>query len=199
MTEPGSGLLAKDDLDCTNRQDALIILASCPVCAVQRYGPAKISCRAPGGEEVIGQGVHSELELAELVRIGFRPVVIDKPFHGGVFTKPHMERLVMPRRALNHRIQKGERSTREGSNRVTRVVPLVTMAEETFGNRNKASSWLHKHKRGFGGQTPIDLRDSEEGTRVVEDRLFRIAHGLRIPVSLGTLSVHLYWKRRGNY
>jgi len=138
------------------------------VCEVQRYGAAKISCRAPGGEEVIGQEVHSEPELAEVVRIGFWPAVIDKPFDGGVLAKPHMERLVVPRRTLSHRIQKGERSTREESNRVTRVLPIVTMTEETFGNRNKASSWLHKPKRGFGGQTPIGLRGTEEGARLVE-------------------------------
>jgi putative toxin-antitoxin system antitoxin component (TIGR02293 family) len=131
-----------------------------------------------GGEEVIGKEVYSELELAEVVRMGFWPTVIDRLFDGGVLKKTDMERLVMPRRTLNHRIKKGERLTREESDRVTRVARIVAMAEETFGNREKASRWLHKPKRGFGGQTPIDLLDTEEGARVVEDQLFRIAHGL---------------------
>lgn len=131
-----------------------------------------------GGEEVIGQEVRSELELANVVRLGFWPAVTEKLFDGGVLTKTDMERLVMPRRTLNHRIKKGERLTRDESDRVARVARIVAMAEETFGNRDKASSWLHKPKRGFDGQTPIDLLDTAEGARVVEDRLFRIAHGL---------------------
>ena len=131
-----------------------------------------------GGEAVIGKPVSSELELAEVVRMGFLPIVIDRLFNGEVLNKTDMERLVMPRRTLNHRIKKGERLTREESDRVTRVARIVAMAEETFGHRAKASRWLHKAIRRFGGQTPIDLLDTEEGARVVEDRLFRIAHGL---------------------
>ena len=74
-----------------------------------------------------------------------------------------MERLVMPRRTLNHRIKKGERLTREASDRVVRVARIVTTAEVTFGNREKASRWLHKPEQGFSGQKPIDLPDTEEG------------------------------------
>ena len=131
-----------------------------------------------GGKKVIGKEVRSELEFAAIVRIGFWPAVIDELFDGDVLTKSDMERLVMPRRTLNHRIKKGERLTRDESDRVARVARIVATAEETFGSRDKASRWLHKPQRGFSGQRPIDLLDTEEGARVVEDRLFRIAHGL---------------------
>jgi putative toxin-antitoxin system antitoxin component (TIGR02293 family) len=131
-----------------------------------------------GGEDVIGKVVGSELELVEAVRHGFKPAVTDQLFDGTVLTKSDMERLVIPRRTLTHRIKKGERLTREESDRVTRVARIVALAEGTFGNREKASRWLHKPKREFNAQTPIDLLDTEEGARVVEDRLFRIAHGL---------------------
>lgn len=131
-----------------------------------------------GGKEVIGKEVRSELEFAEVVRLGFWPAVIDELFAGDVLTKSDMERLVMPRRTLNHRIRKGERLTREESERVVRFARIVATAEETFGKREKASRWLHKPKRDFSGQKPIDLLDTEEGARVVEDRLFRVAHGL---------------------
>jgi putative toxin-antitoxin system antitoxin component (TIGR02293 family) len=131
-----------------------------------------------GGEEVIGFSISTEFELARAVRLGFLPSVTEKLFDGTVLKKSDMDRLVMPRRTLTHRIKKGERLTREESDRVTRVARIVAMAEETFGNREKASRWLHKPKRGFDDQTPIDLLDTEEGARIVEDRLFRIAHGL---------------------
>ncbi|MET0061361.1 MAG: antitoxin Xre/MbcA/ParS toxin-binding domain-containing protein [Candidatus Thiodiazotropha endolucinida] len=131
-----------------------------------------------GGEKVLGSPVSSQFELAEAVRHGFLPAVTDELFDGTILTKSDMERLVMPRRTLTHRIKKGERLTREESDRIARVARIVAMAEETFGNRDKASRWLHKPKRAFDSQTPIDLLDTEEGARIVEDRLFRIAHGL---------------------
>ena len=131
-----------------------------------------------GGKKAIGKEIRSGLELAEVVRLGFWPAVLDELFDGGILAKSDMERLIMPRRTLNHRINKGQRLTREESDRVARVARIVAMAEETFGNREKATRWLHKSTRGFGGQTPVDLMDTEEGARVVEDRLFRIAHGL---------------------
>lgn len=101
-------------------------------------------------------------------------------FDGDLLAKADMERLVMPRRILNHRIKMGERLTCEESDRVTRVARIIPIANETFGNRQKASRWLHNPKRGFSGKTPIELLDAEEGARVVEDQLFRIAHGLAV-------------------
>jgi putative toxin-antitoxin system antitoxin component (TIGR02293 family) len=131
-----------------------------------------------GGEDMIGQEIKSELDFAEAVRKGFNPGVIELLFDGSILTKSDMERLVMPRRTLNHRINKGERLTREESDRVARVARILAMAEETFGNREKASQWLRKPKRSFANQTPLDMLDTEEGARLVEDRMFKIAHGL---------------------
>ncbi len=131
-----------------------------------------------GGKKVLGREVHSELELVAAVRVGFLPEAILTVFDGTLLTKSDMERLVMPRRTLSHRVKKGQRLTPEESDRVTRVARIVAMAAETFGDREKSFRWLHKPKRGLGDQTPIELIDTEEGARIVEDRLFRISHGL---------------------
>lgn len=64
-----------------------------------------------GGKEVIGKEVRSELEFAEVMQLGFWPAVIDELFDGDVLTKSDMERLVIPRRTLSHRIKKGDRLT----------------------------------------------------------------------------------------
>jgi len=131
-----------------------------------------------GGEEVLGRPICSDLELAQAVRQGFSPAVTDELFNGSILSKSDMEHLIMPRRTLTHRKNKGERLTREESGRVARVARIVALSIETFGNLVKASRWLHKPKRGLRGQTPIEFLDTEEGARIVEDWLFRIAHGL---------------------
>jgi putative toxin-antitoxin system antitoxin component (TIGR02293 family) len=110
-----------------------------------------------GGVEVLGKPVRSELELAEAVRHGFLPAVTDELFDGTVLSKSDMERLFMPRCMLTYRIKKGERSTREESDRVAHVARIVAMAEETFGNREKASRWLHKPKKSFAGFSPLNI------------------------------------------
>lgn len=131
-----------------------------------------------GGEEVIGQRVNTELELAGVVRLGYWPAAIDQLFDGTVLTRADMERLVMPRRTLNHRIKNGERLTREESDRVTRLARIIALAQETFGDNSKVNSWLHKPVKAFGKQSPLDLLDTDEGARVVETQLVRIAHGI---------------------
>ena len=92
----------------------------------------------PGGKKVIGKEIRSELEFAEVERLGFWPAVIDELFDGDVLTKSDMERRVMPRRTLDHRINKGERLTREESDRVVRVARIVATAE----TRSRGDKWL---------------------------------------------------------
>lgn len=131
-----------------------------------------------GGVEAIGRKVKTDLELAAVIRIGFWPTVIDQLFDGEILSRSDIDRLVMPRRTLNHRIKKGERLTRDESDRVARIARIIALTNDTFGDHQKAVTWLQKKQRGFAGQTAIELLDTEEGARVIEDRLNRIAHGL---------------------
>ncbi|MCU7866095.1 MAG: hypothetical protein KZQ92_19205, partial [Candidatus Thiodiazotropha sp. (ex Lucinoma borealis)] len=59
-----------------------------------------------GGVEAIGRKVKTDLELAAVIRIGFWPTVIDQLFDGEILSRSDIDRLVMPRRTLNHRIKK---------------------------------------------------------------------------------------------
>lgn len=55
---------------------------------------------------------------------------------------------------------------------------LMAHALETFGDSQKAKSWLATPNRALGSRRPIDLIGSEEGCQQVDEILGRIDHGI---------------------
>lgn len=80
-------------------------------------------------------------------------------------------------RTLTHRKTKQESLTREESGRWLRAAKIQALAEEVFGNREKASSWLRKERKQFGGQCANTLIQNESGAQLVEDTLNQIDAG----------------------
>jgi len=50
-------------------------------------------------------------------------------------------------------------------------------AEQIFGNKDKADSWLNQPKTAFGGSTPLQLTHTEAGYELVKAELERLSHG----------------------
>ena len=55
---------------------------------------------------------------------------------------------------------------------------LIQLANQVFGDPTKAAHWLNKPKRQFGGQTPMQMVETDEGARRVEELLYQIDHGM---------------------
>lgn len=85
--------------------------------------------------------------------------------------------LDLPLRTLARRKQERRLSPGE-SDRLFRVVRIAVQAAEVLGGRDEASRWLHTSNRALGGQTPLELLDTDLGSRQVEDVLGRIEHGV---------------------
>lgn len=85
--------------------------------------------------------------------------------------------LDLPLRTLARRKQERRLSPGE-SDRLFRVVRIAVQAAEVLGGREEASRWLHAPSRALGGQTPLELLDTDLGSRQVEDVLGRIEHGV---------------------
>jgi len=47
-----------------------------------------------------------------------------------------------------------------------------------IGDQEKAIAWLGTPNRALGGERPLELLDTDLGTRMVEDILGRIAYGV---------------------
>lgn len=102
---------------------------------------------------------------------------VDELLETGRLTAVELDRLVLPRKTLAHRRTMGRLSP-EQSDRLLRVIRVLDAADQTFVSSDKATLWLRRPTAPLGGHAPIDLLDTDIGTREVERLLARIAHGI---------------------
>ncbi len=58
-----------------------------------------------------------------------------------------------------------------------RIARIVQQSDQVFANHEKSKKWLHKPLKTLNGKTPIDMLDSEEGARIVEELLGQLDEG----------------------
>jgi putative toxin-antitoxin system antitoxin component (TIGR02293 family) len=133
----------------------------------------------------VARAVERGLPLAAL-----RRVMSADPADGGL-TAEEIERYVIPRRTLTKRRARRQPLSLEESNRLARVVRVLTAAVEAFGGdpsdrsaestreaARRAATWLRRPSRALDGEVPLALCTTDAGARIVEDELGRIAHGV---------------------
>jgi putative toxin-antitoxin system antitoxin component (TIGR02293 family) len=86
--------------------------------------------------------------------------------------------LVVPKRTFARRVAKREPLTVEETDRALRLERIAALADRVFGNPEKAHRWMRKPKNMLGGRTPVDFLATESGARQVEEKLYRIEHGM---------------------
>ena len=84
--------------------------------------------------------------------------------------------LHLPQRTIARR-KKEQKLQADESDRLLRLARITAQAAVTLGNEEKAVRWLRRPNRALGNQAPLDLVDSDIGTRQVEEVLGRIDHG----------------------
>lgn len=85
--------------------------------------------------------------------------------------------LGLPSRTLARRKQERRLSPSE-SDRLFRVVRIAVQASEVLGGKEQAARWLRAPNRALSGQMPLELLDTDLGSRQVEEVLGRIEHGV---------------------
>ena len=131
-----------------------------------------------GGRQALGRDIRSDLDLDDAIRSGLPVKSVESVVRAGALRARELHALVIPRRTLAHRKRRGGRLSSEQSDRLARVVRVVTSAEDAIGDGAKAARWLRKPNRALQGRRPLDLLASDAGARVVEQELGRIEHGL---------------------
>lgn len=132
--------------------------------------------RKLGGPPVLGRDVHSQADLALAVRERL-PLVALKGLALAGLTDQEIERFVIPPRTRRHRANKMQPLTIEESDRAVRLLRIQTLAEDTFGNKDKANVWLRRPLAELAGETPLTIAQTEAGARVIESILAKIAWG----------------------
>lgn len=132
--------------------------------------------RKLGGQSVLGQNVRSQADLALAVRRRL-PLVALKGLAQAGLTEQEIERFVIPQRTRRHRADKKQPLTVEESDRAVRLLRIQTVAEDTFGSKDKANTWLRVPLIELSGETPLDIAQTEAGARLIEIILAKIGWG----------------------
>ena len=132
--------------------------------------------RKLGGRQTLGTDVSSEGDLARLVGQGLRFSVLTHVERAG-FSKQEIEHFIIPARTMRHRKERRDPLTLEESDRVVRLTRIQTLAEDVFGDSEKANRWLREGLGILDGKTPLEVARSEAGARLIEQILAKIDWG----------------------
>jgi putative toxin-antitoxin system antitoxin component (TIGR02293 family) len=132
--------------------------------------------RKLGGEAVLRATVRSQADLALAVRNRL-PLEALKGLARAGISEQEIERFVIPQRTRRHRANKNQPLTVEESDRAVRLLRIQTLAEETFGDNEKANSWLRRPLAELHGEAPLMVAQTEAGARLIETILGKIAWG----------------------
>jgi putative toxin-antitoxin system antitoxin component (TIGR02293 family) len=64
------------------------------------------------------------------------------------------------------------------SDRVARVMRILGLASEVIGDEERGRDWIQSPNRSLNGEVPLELLDTDAGTRLVEDVLGRLSDGV---------------------
>lgn len=64
------------------------------------------------------------------------------------------------------------------SDRLYRLARVAAHAVDVLGSEPQAAAWLRRSNRALGGESPLEVLDTDIGARQVEDVLGRLEHGL---------------------
>jgi putative toxin-antitoxin system antitoxin component (TIGR02293 family) len=121
--------------------------------------------------------IRSGEDLASLVEKRLPATAVKALVRGGL-SDAEVYQLIVPRRTLAHRIAKHQPLSKDESDKAVRVARITAMAEQVFGEPERAWRWLRERKRRFGGKTPIEMLASDAGARLVEEMIGQIEHGM---------------------
>lgn len=128
----------------------------------------------------IGAFINTSLEtrgdLDKVVRSGVSPTFISLLVDQQGYTRQELRWVIAPR-TLAHRQEKGEKLTLDESGKMIRAARLTLMAEEVFGDAEKAERWMHKTREALGGISAMEAMQTETGGQLVEELLIQLESG----------------------
>jgi putative toxin-antitoxin system antitoxin component (TIGR02293 family) len=92
--------------------------------------------------------------------------------------RAEIDEVVIPSRTLQHRRSRREKLTMEESDRVLRIIRVLSSAEAVYGSRERALAWLRKPQVRLEGRSPLSLLKTDTGSRIVEETLVQIDEGI---------------------
>jgi putative toxin-antitoxin system antitoxin component (TIGR02293 family) len=119
----------------------------------------------------------SEADILRIVEGRLGPSVIRRLAALGL-TRMEIDEAVIPSRTLQHRRSRREKLTVDESDRVFRVIRVLSFAEAVYGGRDRALAWLRRPNPRLDGRVPLSLLKTDTGSRMVEELLGQIDEGM---------------------
>lgn len=118
----------------------------------------------------------SSTRLWSIIQQGF-PAQILKETQLATFLGPSdIDAYLVDRRTAGRREKSGRLSSEE-SERVARLLRILELAEETFGDGAAVEQWLRTPKPFLDGASPLQAIRTETGGRILEEELIALQHG----------------------
>jgi putative toxin-antitoxin system antitoxin component (TIGR02293 family) len=105
------------------------------------------------------------------------PTIIKRLISLGL-RRSEIDAVIIPLRTLQHRRSRREKLTVEESDRVLRVIRVLSLAESVYGSRERALAWMRNPHARLDGRAPLSLLNTDTGSRIVEDILVQIDEGM---------------------
>jgi len=94
--------------------------------------------------------------------------------------RSEIDATIIALRTLQHRRSRREKLTTEESDRVLRLLRVISLAESVYSSRERALQWLRTAHPRLEGRTPLSLLTTDTGSRMVEQLLVQIDEGFFI-------------------
>ena len=130
-----------------------------------------------GGEKVLHFNVRNDMDLNRIILAGIPVAAVSEVARRAQLNQSEVERIVS-RRTLGRLKDGMKRLTPELSDRLIRYTRILLLAEETFESRDNALVWMRRPNRALGGSIPLEMLETDNGARMVEQVLGRMAHGV---------------------
>ena len=129
--------------------------------------------------KLIGIKASDRMELSEKVQVGFPFKAFISLTKSMEVSNQHLAELVqISDRTLIRRRKDGILKSDE-SERLLRIARIFTLAVNLFdGDGSSAQNWLSNSNRALGGESPLEVSETEEGSREVENLITRLEHGV---------------------
>src|SRR5215475_981749 len=119
----------------------------------------------------------TEGEILRIVEGRLSPSIIKRLVALGL-ERPEIDAVIIPSRTLQHRRSRREKLTVEESDRVLRVIRVLSLAESVYGSWERALGWLRKPHPRLDSRAPLSLLKTDAGSRIIEELLIQIDEGM---------------------
>ncbi len=127
--------------------------------------------------EYIGITPKSDFDLAEIVEHGLSSDSLSLLRDNGLTFTEVADLIISPRTLQHRKAKRVQHLTHDEADRVVRIARILALADQIFGNHEKALGWLRAPDVRINNRTALSLLQTESGGRLVEGMLWQIDEG----------------------